>query len=257
MTEILHAIGKKATLARKLWLMGLFGCSVSAFLMLNHVVTFLLGVPPLVAELATWSVWFAWQGWFFGRNRERYLRESPATAYRRALYRDIVPGAGCALAQMLMPATYGLRLPLPVAATAFSLVIAPLVTASGLSIMTLAFKTIGFGGAAFLNEFGYRGRDVSDWSIYKYVRHPLFLGAVLLSVGGASFFADPLCLWLALANILVLPIYGRIEDRRLLDLLGESYREYRERVGAFFPRLLPRTAPALESLTELDSEIAA
>jgi len=265
-TEILQAIGKTATLPRKVWLLAMFGGAVSAFLLLDHLVTRLLGVPPLVLQVVSWAGWFVWQGWLFGVHRERYLRETPATAYRRAFYRDILPGATFGISQMIVPATYGLRLPLPLTAEAVSLLAALFYMTLGATLFILGFKTIGFGGAGFLNEFGHRGKEVSDWSIYKYVRHPLFLGGILVSVGSACFFAEPVCLALALANVAILPVYARLEDRRLVGILGESYREYCARVGAFCPRLLARPEPALASLTSaptsaevivVDAEIAA
>jgi hypothetical protein len=46
-------------------------------------------------------------------------------------------------------------------------------------------------------------------------------------------FADRSSFCLALLNVAVLPIYGWLEDRRLVLILGDAYQDYRSKVPAY------------------------
>jgi protein-S-isoprenylcysteine O-methyltransferase Ste14 len=75
---------------------------------------------------------------------------------------------------------------------------------------------------------------------YRWVRHPLYAGGMLESIG--------VCLVLANVSVVIAAgcFWGLIayrtgmEEERLSETFGEPYREYRERVGRFVPVRLPR-----------------
>jgi methanethiol S-methyltransferase len=85
-----------------------------------------------------------------------------------------------------------------------------------------------------------RGRPYSPlpfrtpW-LYKYIRHPLYVGWALAFWAtptmtlGHLLFAGSLTLYMALA--------ARIEERDLVSYFGNKYRAYQARVGMFVPRL--------------------
>lgn len=68
--------------------------------------------------------------------------------------------------------------------------------------------------------------------LHAHVRHPLYLGGLLLLWGLAR---DPLSLATAVWGSAYLIIGARFEERKLLRLYGETYRAYRARVPAFLP----------------------
>ncbi len=75
---------------------------------------------------------------------------------------------------------------------------------------------------------------------YRWVRHPLYAGGMVESVG--------VCLLLANVSVTLAAVcfWGLIayrtgmEEERLIETFGEPYRRYRERVGRFVPVGLPR-----------------
>lgn len=71
-----------------------------------------------------------------------------------------------------------------------------------------------------------------------WVRHPLYFGAHLLLWGGVS---DPFTLATAVWASLYFWIGGRYEERRLVDLYGEAYRDYQKTVPFQLP--WPRKSP--------------
>lgn len=73
---------------------------------------------------------------------------------------------------------------------------------------------------------------------YGHLRHPLYLGALLIWVSLCVAFTSLVIL--AITVLYVLPaylIYMRSEERMLLAHFGEPYASYRDRVGMLFPRL--------------------
>lgn len=68
--------------------------------------------------------------------------------------------------------------------------------------------------------------------LHQYVRHPLYSGAFLLLASGAwNEFSLATAIW----GWLYLVIGTWFEERKLVALYGDAYRQYRRQVPAFFP----------------------
>lgn len=68
--------------------------------------------------------------------------------------------------------------------------------------------------------------------LHRFVRHPVYLGAYLILWGGATTaFGLATAVW----GTLYLIVGTRFEERKLIDLHGEAYREYRARVPEAIP----------------------
>jgi protein-S-isoprenylcysteine O-methyltransferase Ste14 len=80
-----------------------------------------------------------------------------------------------------------------------------------------------------------RGQHVIDTGVYGFVRHPMYLGASLVFVGGALLLGSVfgLLAGLAMVGLLILRIFG---EEKLLARDLEGYRAYREKVRY---RLIP------------------
>lgn len=131
--------------------------------------------------------------------------------------------------------------------------------AAEFAVMVLAFalsdptpQSLVVGGAvSFAGEFlrvmaaGY-GYNVGELSIsgpYRFVRHPYFLGSALLFLGICIAARDPYVMGVAILTITVL--YRREFKRgeeRLAKYLGPRFAEYKDRVPAFLPQLVPARA---------------
>ncbi len=76
---------------------------------------------------------------------------------------------------------------------------------------------------------------------YAYLRHPLYLGTLLIAAGFAAMAATPAAVWLLGAFLIgyfgyYMPYKDRIEGARLESQYGDAFRRYAVAV----PRLLPR-----------------
>lgn len=72
---------------------------------------------------------------------------------------------------------------------------------------------------------------------YGFVRNPMYLGVILIWLGAGIACRDLEILLLAILFVTpVYVLYGRSEEKMLLEAFGEEYARYRERVGALLPR---------------------
>jgi protein-S-isoprenylcysteine O-methyltransferase Ste14 len=80
------------------------------------------------------------------------------------------------------------------------------------------------------------GQTVVDRGPYRWARHPSYTGLMVTLVGVGFALGS----WLSVLVLLVLPLLGlvvriRVEERALLDGLGEPYREYAARHRRLVP----------------------
>jgi protein-S-isoprenylcysteine O-methyltransferase Ste14 len=73
---------------------------------------------------------------------------------------------------------------------------------------------------------------------YRYIRHPSYLGILILALGDGIALAN----WLSLLLCIVLPVIGimqriKVEERELARHFGEEYQEYRKSTWRIIPYL--------------------
>lgn len=112
-------------------------------------------------------------------------------------------------------------------------------------VMTVSLVLIAIGMAllavGWAQVFGAR-HDLMTRGIYGLVRHPQYLGLILIVI--AFNIQWPTLLTLAMAPVLIVMYVrqARREDRELNAQFGGEYLRYAERVPAFLPRLRRRHA---------------
>lgn len=116
--------------------------------------------------------------------------------------------------------------------------------------LALTGSLVALTGAAIV--FRSRAELGSVWSLvpksdqnlvttgpYRLVRHPIYLGLVVLATGQAlSFGSWPALVIVACAIIPTFAWRARVEEKLLIDTFGEHYEVYRQRTNMVIPHLL-------------------
>ncbi|MFX1407408.1 MAG: methyltransferase family protein [Promethearchaeota archaeon] len=108
----------------------------------------------------------------------------------------------------------------------------------GIITMVRAVETFGFDYMAVIYLYFPEESELEDHKIYSILRHPVYSGIILLCLGGMIIQLTPYSIIFFL--ILYFGMYIHIhfvEDKELTNRFGDSYKEYRKTVPAFFVRL--------------------
>jgi len=118
----------------------------------------------------------------------------------------------------------------------------PIAYRVGFAMMILGMALVFLGWRRIYGRTG-----LATTGVYGLVRHPQYLGIMLLTLG-------LLVQWPTIPTLLMWPIlvllYYRLakrEEERLEERFGEEYRRYKQRVPMFLPRPMPKRPPARAS----------
>ena len=105
---------------------------------------------------------------------------------------------------------------------------------SGLSIRLIAIKTLA-------DQFTYTVKIINDHEliisgIYKYIRHPSYLGQCLIFFGAGLAFANWISFGFLFVPVLIATIYRiHIEEKSLIDHFSSRYVDYMRRSKRLIP----------------------
>jgi protein-S-isoprenylcysteine O-methyltransferase Ste14 len=102
----------------------------------------------------------------------------------------------------------------------------------GLVFIVLAIVTLRHKGRLEEGKDLTRTTTVVDSGIYAVVRHPLYLGWLLMYVAVILFSQHWLIVIMGVLGIVCMYLISRDEDQRLVEKFGDSYRAYIKSVPA-------------------------
>lgn len=80
-------------------------------------------------------------------------------------------------------------------------------------------------------------KELVTHGLFRIVRNPIYACGILLTVGVFLLAPAPWSLWLISNAIVFVSIQARLEEQFLLEVHGDAFRQYSQRVGRFFPGL--------------------
>ncbi|MBM5805544.1 MAG: isoprenylcysteine carboxylmethyltransferase family protein [Candidatus Verstraetearchaeota archaeon] len=93
------------------------------------------------------------------------------------------------------------------------------------------------GTSTTLNEV----TRIVDTGPYGIVRHPQYAGGILFGIGWFLIWGAIYCLYLVPLFVLLAIVQAFIEEKHILEKeFGDEYREYKKKVGMFFPKIRRR-----------------
>ena len=236
MTELVRAMGWPAGWRGDAQVLALIGSATLVLLMGGVAASSLLGISPILVQAGTWLLWLLWLGAVFPRNATQDASRPCELPYRRAFTREILIGVGVAFTQILRPAITGVIAGGQGLGHSPQMAAGAVLVAAGLGSTALGVSALGVARTLFVFEYVDGQRAVLSSGIYRFLRHPLFLGGTLMSLGLAVWTTDQTAITLGLINTLMVPFYIRLEDRRCCTVLGPAYADYRAAVGGMVPR---------------------
>ncbi len=236
MAELLEALGWRARPADCVRLIAVIGAITTAILVAGLALAAATPISIFVIQAGIWATWLLWLGIVFPRNGRRDAELPSPYPYRRAFMREILLGISIAFSQFLRPTVAGAVLHDPTTVPIEAPVIGIPLLLAGAALITVGVSALGVARTLFVHEYVPGKREVVQTSIYRFVRHPLFIGGAMTSLGLAICTGDRLAIELGLLNTLACPLYVFFEDRRCCEILGRAYADYSVAVGGVVPR---------------------
>lgn len=89
-------------------------------------------------------------------------------------------------------------------------------------------------------KFGLEDENgVIKEGIFSKLRHPTYLGQIIIFYGAALYYPSFYTLMIALVyNVYMGFIHAKLEERELIRIYGKAYSEYMTEVNGFIPKLL-------------------
>ncbi|MBY8998332.1 MAG: isoprenylcysteine carboxylmethyltransferase family protein [Candidatus Thorarchaeota archaeon] len=106
----------------------------------------------------------------------------------------------------------------------------------GMLVIRSSFLTFGIDYMTVVYLYFPEESELQEHEIYSVVRHPTYMGAVLLGVSAMFFRFSVYSILICAIFYLLLRIQIRREEIELIERFGEGYREYRERIPALHVR---------------------
>ena len=110
-----------------------------------------------------------------------------------------------------------------------------MLTTFGVMTIQIAFRQYKL--KSFLG-FTAEKNDLSIEGILKHIRHPIYTGLILVTIGFFLFIPNLPTLVSCLSIFIYLPIGIYLEERKLIRMFGEKYILYKQNVPAIIPKLL-------------------
>lgn len=107
----------------------------------------------------------------------------------------------------------------------------------GIIMSIRALFTFGFDYMTVIYLYFPEESELQDHKIYSVLRHPTYAGAIIICLGGAviQFTLYSIILFFILYFGMFIHVHF-IEEKELINRFGDSYKEYRKNVPAFFVR---------------------
>lgn len=108
----------------------------------------------------------------------------------------------------------------------------------GIAIAMLGRKGLGSNWTHSGEYQIKKGQELISTGIYAYIRHPIYGGLILASLGGELVAESYLAVPFFLLFLLLAYLQGRNEEKILLHHFGKKYEEYMKHTKMFFPGLV-------------------
>ena len=115
-----------------------------------------------------------------------------------------------------------------------------------LSIYSIVYmRIVGKGNPfdAYGHEVAPRTKHLMTSGPYRLCRNPMLVGIYIYDAGVLVWLWSVMPLLIVLAEVILLTLQVRSEEKRLVQDFGQEYLDYKKRVGRYFPNRICSTLP--------------
>jgi len=111
----------------------------------------------------------------------------------------------------------------------------------GIALYLWGYWTLGrmFGISSGFGATLYQNHELIRMGPYRYVRHPMYLAVILAAFGALSIFRTWAMVLFSVSSLGVIA-RARREERLLAEEFGEAWKNYRQEVNTWIPKLRKR-----------------
>ena len=106
----------------------------------------------------------------------------------------------------------------------------------GLLVIIFGLYLSFSGIQSVFSEYSEQPRMISN-GLFSFVRHPVYLGALLVYIGMLSFLLSPLALIVFVAVFFLYDWQAEEEEARMLKVFGSQYEDYCQKTPRWLPRV--------------------
>lgn len=118
----------------------------------------------------------------------------------------------------------------------FMTILSMVLTICGVTLLKQSFQN--FSIRSFLGLSEMNDGPLSINGPHAYVRHPIYSALLLIYLGAFFFYPTDLLLASLIVLVIYLPIGIYLEEQKLIQAFGETYKEYQNKVKAVIPWIL-------------------
>ncbi|GAB2621374.1 methyltransferase family protein [Belliella aquatica] len=112
---------------------------------------------------------------------------------------------------------------------------------AGLGTIIIVRSLKYFSGAKFIgliphNNLEGEKEELVTSGIYKYIRHPIYTGLIGIFIGYFLFNPNAASMIHLIALLAYLPFGIFYEEKKLIELYGQEYLDYKKHIPALFPK---------------------
>ena len=104
----------------------------------------------------------------------------------------------------------------------------------GLLVIRSSVLTFGIDYMTVVYLYFPEESEVQEHEIYSIVRHPVYMGALILGGAAVFFRCSVYSILFCLIVYLIFKVHIRTEEGELIERFGDGYAEYRKKVPALY-----------------------
>lgn len=114
---------------------------------------------------------------------------------------------------------------------------------AGLGTIIIVRSLKYFSGAKFIgliphNDLEEQKEELISSGIYKFIRHPIYTGIIGIFIGYFLFDPNLATMLHLIALLLYLPFGIYYEEKKLIEIYGQEYLDYKKTASALFPKTI-------------------